>query len=98
MSEPILPETDEYVDDDESKSDFMKVSGNIFSNIPYKLTVFMFIVGMIIFSDLFIDNFLHGISGAVDGENPTNKGTMIQLLTYSLMLIILHLLIGYEWL
>lgn len=97
MSEPISTDNDDYDEDSEGKSDFMKVSGNIFSNIPYKLTFFMFLIGMVIFSDLFIDGFLNNISGTVDGECPTSKGTMIQLLVYSLVLILLHLLISYEW-
>jgi len=98
MSEPIGEDCDyEREESDDTKSDFMKIGGNVFTNIPYKLTFFMFLIGMLLFSDLFIDGFLHGIPGAVDGECATSKGTMIQLLIYSLMLIVLHLMITYSW-
>jgi hypothetical protein len=98
MSESLCADAD-YNDeqDDVTKSDFMKIGGNVFSNVPYKLTLFMFIVGMLIFSDLFIDGFLHGIPGAVDGEYANSKGTIIQLLLFCLALILLDLMIKYEW-
>lgn len=98
MSEPICNDNDyDEEQSDATKSDFMKIGGNIFSNIPYKLTFFMFLVGMLIFSDLFIDGFLHGIPGAVDGECASSKGTIIQLLLFCLALIMLDLMIKYEW-
>jgi hypothetical protein len=98
MSEPLCTDAD-YDDeqDDCTKSDFMRISGNVFSNVPYKLTLFMFIVGMLIFSDLFIDGFLHGIPGAVGGECASSKGTIIQLLLFCLAHIMLDLMIKYEW-
>jgi len=82
---------------DNSKSDFMEVGGNIFTNVPYKLTFFMFFIGMLLFSDLFINNVLSGIPDTVDGECPTSKGTIIQLLLYCLSLIICDLMIKYKW-
>ena len=100
MSDPLCADTnydDVQEDNDNNKSDFMKIGGNVFSNVPYKLTLFMFILGMLIFSDLFIDGFLHGIPGAVDGECANSKGTIIQLILYSLALIMLDLMIKYDW-
>jgi hypothetical protein len=81
----------------EKKSDFMKIGGNIFSNINYKQTIFMFLMGMVIFSDLFIDGVLTGMSGAVDGECPTTKGTIVQLTVFCLLLIVVDLMIKYSW-
>jgi len=79
------------------KTDFVNITGNIFCNINYKLSIFMFLFGILLFSDLFIETFLIKIPGAVDGENTTTKGTIIQLLVFCLVLIILDLLIKYKW-
>lgn len=91
MSEPIFDE------DELSKTDLMTVGGNIASKINYKLSIFMFIIGMFIFSDLFVESFLHGIPDAVDGEYPTTKGTVVQLTVFCLVLLVLDLLIETDW-
>ena len=93
MSEVI---TDVECEED-NKSDFMKMSGNMFVNINYKLAFFMFIFGMLLFSDLFTDSFLKNINGAVGLQYPTTKGTFIQLFIYVILLIVFDLLIKYEW-
>jgi hypothetical protein len=97
MSDAILYDDDETGTGDK-KSDFMKISGNVFSDINYKLALFTFLFGMIIFSNMFIDGFLNTVDDAVDGDSPTNKGTFIQLLIFCLILIVLDLLIKYKWL
>jgi hypothetical protein len=97
MSDSITTEDCEGDMSCEKKSDFMKVGGNIFSNINYKQTIFMFLIGMIIFSDLFIDGVLTGMSDAVDGECPTTKGTIVQLTVFCLLLIVVDLMIKYSW-
>ena len=87
------------VDDESSKkSDLINVGSGLLSNINYKLAFFMFILGMFLFSDLFIEQVLSNTPGAVDGECATSKGTMIQLLFYTVSLIILDLMIKSNWL
>lgn len=100
MSEKIVLDCDENEDevDDNKKSDFVAVSGNIISSINYKLGFFMFLLGMIIFSDLFIEKILASFGNSVDGETPTTKGTMIQLLIFVLLMMMLDVLIKWEWL
>lgn len=94
MSDPIDVEDIQ----DDKHTDFVQISGNIFSNINYKLAFFMFFIGMIIFSDVFIDGVLsHMGSDLADGECPTTKGTIIQLLLYTVILIVMDLLIKAEW-
>lgn len=96
MSDPIDLPTEEV--EDGTKTDFVKISGNIFGNINFKLAFFVFILGIILFSDVFIDGVLLKMNNAVDGECATTKGTMIQLLLLSLGLIVLDLLIKLDWL
>jgi hypothetical protein len=97
MSESIDVNSAE-VDIDDDKTDFMKITGDIFGGINFKLACFVFILGIIIFSDVFIDGILLKIDGTVNGECTTTKGTIIQLLLLSLGLIMLDLAIKRGWL
>jgi hypothetical protein len=65
---------------------------DLFNSVNYKIAFFLFILGIIIFSDVFIELFLVPISGAVYGDVPTNKGTTIQLLMLTLGYIVIDLL------
>ncbi len=80
------------------KTDFMKMTGNLIGNINYKVAFLLFMIGMNIFSDIFIDGFLSHISDTVSGECPTTKGTMLQLLFMVIAYIILDLVVQYNWL
>ncbi len=80
------------------KSDLMKMTGNMLANINYKVAFLLFIVGVILFSDIFIDGILSNFSGSVDGECTTTKGAMLQLLFMVLAYIILDLIVKYEFL
>ena len=97
MSEPIIleDENDDVVDT--NKSDFVSVGGNLISNINYKLIILVFIFGMVIFSDTFMNGVLSKISNTIDGEVATTKGTMIQLTLICLFILIADLLITYKW-
>ena len=79
------------------KSDFVSMIGRVFSSINFKMCLFLFFAGMLIFSDLFIDGFLSRCDGCVDGICTTSKGTMIQLIIYILCFVVLDLLIKGEW-
>lgn len=81
-----------------SKTDLMKISGNLLGNINFKVAFLLFMVGMIVFSDLFIDGFLSNVSDSVSGECTTTKGTMIQLLFLVIGYILIDLIVKYEWL
>jgi hypothetical protein len=95
MSDSITCDDFEENTSKSKKSDFMSLGGNVFYNINYKLPIFMFLIGMLIFSDLFIENCLY--NSAVDGEMATTKGTMIQLLLFCIILVVLDLLIKYKF-
>lgn len=81
---------------DSKKTDFVNASSSVIGNINFKLIFYMFLLGIILFSDLFISNVLTHIPDSVDGEYVTNKGTMIQLLVYSLGLLVFDLVIKYD--
>jgi hypothetical protein len=89
MSESIIS--------DPKKTDFIEVSGSIISNINIKMAIFLFFTGMVIFSDIFSDNFLNNMDGAIHGEITTTKGTVIQLVVFVLCYLILDLLVKGEW-
>jgi len=74
------------------KSDFVTLGGNVITSIDYKMVIFLFFIGLIIFSDLFINNFLTYFNNAVIDDNTTTKGTIIQLLIYNLCYIVFDLL------
>ena len=101
MSESIDgPEKDddtEITSSTSKKSDFVKVGGNLISNINFKMAFFLFFIGMIIFSDLFI-KILCKTEGTVVGECTTTKGSMIQLLVFVLCFLVLDLVMKYGWL
>ena len=89
MSDPI----DNIDTVDPNKSDFVSVGGNVLQNINIKVAVLLLIIGMILFSDIFIDGVLAKISGTVHGECTTTKGTMIQLIMLVLSYIVIDLLV-----
>jgi len=95
MSESLEEYAGDTPQESENKSDFIIVSGNILQNIPYKLTILVFITGILVFSDLFVENVLNSLGGCVMNEFPTSKGTVIQLLVLCLALIVFQLLITY---
>lgn len=96
MSEPI----NEDYDEDETcskKTDFMKIGGNLVSNINFKVAFFLFFIGMILFSDIFIDGVLRKIDGAVIDESTSTKGTLIQLTLLVILYLVVDLLNKYGW-
>ena len=81
-------------EDDSPKDDFPSMFGELFSNINWKIAFILFIIGILIFSDVFIELFLIRVSGAVEGDRPTTKGTIIQLAFYSLSYVMTDLLVS----
>ncbi len=79
-----------------NKTDLMKISGGILSNINYKMAFLLFIIGIIIFSDVFIDNIIRPFGDTVDAECSSTKGSMIQLSFLTIGYLILDLIVKYE--
>lgn len=78
--------------------DFSHMLVDLFKKINVKIAIFIFLIGIFVFSDLFIEIFLNKFNGAVDGHETTTKGTMIQLMMISVSYIILDLLVQGEFL
>jgi hypothetical protein len=91
----------ESIDYDDScqtkKSDLMQLSATTVNCINFKIAIFLFFVGMIVFSDLFIEKFLSNIDNTTQGECTTTKGTMIQLIIFILCYIVIDLLNQGGW-
>ena len=78
------------------RSDFISMFSDLFNTINYKVAIFLFILGILIFSDSFVDLFLLTINGAVDCDMPTTKGTTIQLTALTLGYVIIDLMVSGE--
>lgn len=74
------------------KSDFVEMFFSLLKKVNIKVAVFLFFIGMIIFSDLFMNNVLTKFSDSLYGECTTTKGTIIQLLLFVLAYLTLDLL------
>ena len=104
MSESIDYDSDEEEEVQETKnkkykskkSDFVHAGSKIITSINYKVSFLLFIISVIIFSDVFIENIINNFSDTVDGECTTTKGTMIQLLFMVLAYIIIDLIVKFE--
>ncbi len=59
-------------------SDFMNMITDAASKIQVKLFSFIFVIFLIISSDVFVTKILGNIRGAVDYKYPTNWGVIIQ--------------------
>jgi hypothetical protein len=96
MSESVDDLIRKHNINDSKKTDLMRVTGNILSNINYKVAFLLFLISAIIFSDIFMENVLERINGAVDGLCTTSKGTLIQMIFLVLGYIIIDLVVKYE--
>lgn len=80
--------------DDDEGEDFISMFSDLFNSINYKVAILLFILGVLIFSDTFIELFLTPIDGAVQGDEATTKGTTIQLVLLTLGYIIIDLIVA----
>lgn len=78
------------------REDFISMFSDLFHSINYKVAILLFILGILIFSDTFIELFLTPIDGAVQGDEATTKGTLIQLIFLTLGYIVADLLVTGE--
>lgn len=77
-----------------NREDFISMFSDLFNSINYKVAILLFIIGLFIFSDIFIEVFLVGVSGALNGDETTTKGTMLQLTLLTLGYIVADLLVS----
>lgn len=74
-----------------SNEDFPSIGVDLIKKINFKIAIFLFFIGLFIFSDVFIENFLP--KNTIDGYCTDSKGTMIQLLIFVFMYLVVDLLI-----
>lgn len=92
-------EVDTQHDEEESKlKDFPSLFYELISSVQWKLGGILFILLIIIFSKQFIENVLFNIGGEnwVDGDQPTNIGTIVLCLFACIGLILIDLLIKFD--
>jgi hypothetical protein len=79
----------------ETTDDFPSMFVDVFKKVNFKIAFFIFIIGIFIFSDIFIENIIKPWSSdAVDGaDTPTSKGVFIQLIFLTLGYIGIDLLV-----
>jgi len=86
----------ESIDNDDKpmsqKSDFVELTNNIAGEVNVKMGIFLFIIGMFLFSDMFINTVLTKFDNAVAGECTTTKGTIVQLTLFIICYLVLDLL------
>lgn len=80
-------------DDSVIRHDFNGVLLELIKKINIKTALFIFIIGIFLFSDIFIEHILSSIPDATDGIETTTKGTIIQLTILSIAYIIFDMLI-----
>lgn len=85
-----------YDCDEDEGDDFPSMFTDLFRGVNWKVSMFLFIMMVFIFSDIYIELFLNSVSGAVEGDTPTTKGTTLQIVTTILMYIVLDLLVKGE--
>ncbi len=74
--------------------DFPSMTVDMLKHIPFKEAFLLFLLMVFVFSDLFIEIFLTGIYDALEGDSPTTKGTMIQIIVSVIGFIVIDLLIS----
>jgi hypothetical protein len=75
----------------ESNDDFPSIFTDIFKTINWKVAFFMYLLAIVIFSDVFIDIML--TKDSIYGDCPNTKGTMIQITFLIIGYIIIDLLV-----
>jgi hypothetical protein len=60
--------------------------------INFKVAIFLFIFGMLLFSDVFINNVLSKFQDATSGDAATTKGTVVQLSIFVLFYLVIDIL------
>jgi hypothetical protein len=90
-SEKKLKEVKSY-----DRDDFSSMLIDLIKKINFKVAIFLFFLGIFIFSDIFIDIVLNKFNDAVDGNEPTTKGTIIQLLFITISYMAFDLLVQGE--
>ena len=89
--ETLTEDHENIVSNNHIKDDFPGIGVDLIKRVNFKTAIFLFLMGLFIFSDVFIENFLP--KETVDGYCADSRGTSIQLLVLVLMYILVDLLV-----
>ena len=78
------------------KTDLLSISGAVLTEVNYKVSFFLFVIGVLIFSNVFVENILPSFPDTVHGLCTTTKGTVIQLIFLIVAYIILDLIVKHD--
>ena len=76
-----------------SSDDLSSMTVDLLKNVNIKTAVFLFLFGVLIFSDVFISNILNKYKGATESGVATTKGTFLQLLVLVVGYTLIDLLV-----
>lgn len=99
VSKNIMPKDSESIDswdgsDDDNRDDLPSMFMLLLSNINIKIAVFIYLIGILLLSDVFVKNVLSQFPDAVGTMGiPTTKGTLLQLLFLVILYLIVDLLV-----
>ena len=77
-------------DDDD---DFASMVRDFFRNLNIRVALFLFITGVIIFNDIFVNNVLNLMNDTVYNGTATSKGVIVQLMFLVIAYLIIDLLV-----
>ena len=95
-----MSDSETLVDDNTKKSekepdnDFPSICVELTKKVNFKVAFFMFMLGLFIFSDVFMNNFLS--ESLHEGGVPNSTGTLVQLTIFVLSYIVIDLLVQGE--
>ena len=92
----IAKETESQTIKKNDRDELGNMTTDFFGKINFKIAIFLFIFGIFIFSDMFIEHVLSKIKDSSAGGESTTKGTLIQLLILVLFYLICDLLVQAE--
>ena len=77
------------------RNDLFVVLKDAVSKGNWLVVLICFIISILIFSDVFVENVLSKIDGATVNDTPTNKGTLLQLIVVSFSYLLIDMLKQY---
>lgn len=95
-ADPVVLSEKKEQKEEQEKSDFITALSNLIKKANWKLGLFIFFIGLIIFSNIFVEKWLSYIPNTSVGDNPTTKGTIIQLFILAFIAILIDLMVQYH--
>lgn len=82
-----------YSSYEDVEDDFPSMTMDLIKNINWRVAMFLFVIMIFVFSDTFIETFLIGFDGSVEGDCATTKGTTVQIILVVIAYIIIDIMV-----